>query len=77
MTKVFQYRPLVPDRVFRVGQLVRWNPPLGAYSPRSAQSLYAGKSGLVVALYADDAAFVSFGSRHILCNTAYLEQANV
>lgn len=70
------YNPQLPDRCFRIGALVRWNPPVGAYSPRSGQALHAGLSGLVVSLYADDAAFVNFGNCQILCNTAYLEQIN-
>lgn len=70
------FRPLRPERLFRPGQTVRWNPPAGAYSPASAQSRYAGMTGSVISSRDDGYAVVMIGNDGaMLCNTAYLETA--
>jgi hypothetical protein len=68
------YNPKPPERCFKAGSLVRWNPPDGAYSPRSAQYQVSGQAGLFISYYSDDMAFVAFNAPAVLCNTAYLEK---
>lgn len=77
MSKSFgEYKPLAPAR-FRSGEMVRWNPPLGVYSPQSAQRQERGRVGLMMGYHSDDIALVVFDNRGILCNAAYLEKASV
>lgn len=77
MSKSFgEYKPLAPAR-FRSGEMVLWNPPLGVYSPQSAQRQERGRVGMMMGYHSDDIALVMFAHRGILCNAAYLEKASV
>ncbi len=61
-------------RSFLAGDNVRFEPPLGAYSPHSAQARYAGMVGHVYA--ANEAqAFVWFTDRLLPVNPDYLSLA--
>lgn len=54
--------PLKPERFFRAGTLARFDPPYGAYSPKSEQYRQRGKDCLVVHCWNDSHATVIFGS---------------
>lgn len=61
------------SRAFRPGQLVRFSPPPGAYSESSAQANKAGESGMIVNVWNDDVASVTFGlGQCIVVNANYL-----
>lgn len=66
------------ERTFAPGQLVRFAPPAGAYSPQSEQSLRAGTAGIVVMAWNDSYAFVTFGEgKALMVNADYLEKKHV
>lgn len=67
--------PVLPERVFRAGQLVRFLPPEGSYSPKAVQRKVAGETGMVVSLCHGDYAVITFGrGEPVLCQTAYLRE---
>lgn len=68
------FRPIRAERHFRTGDLVRWLPPDGAYSPHSAQARHARESGLVVSVDGD-LIYITFGDGYpVACNAAYLSR---
>lgn len=69
------YRPLPPERVFRVGERVRFAPPAGAYSPHSAQHRHVGDAGVVVKRVTDSYVSVLFREgAAVLIDPAYLRR---
>lgn len=62
-----------PERFFKTGQLVRFDPPPGAYSKSSEQHHRRNQTGIVYRIWADDRAEVLFGRILITTNTAYLQ----
>jgi hypothetical protein len=68
------YHPRRAKRTFTRGEIVRWNPPENAYSPRSEQSRLAGQSAMVLDI-TGTFAFVTFGKgRATLVCSDYLEK---
>lgn len=65
-----------PERMFLPGDLVRFEPPAGAYSPRSEQARVAGTPALVVAVWNDSQCAVAFGDgKAIVVDSSYLTRA--
>ena len=65
------------ERLFKHGQLVCFQPPIAAYSRECELARFVGQWGQVYRQWKDGHAQVSFGggSKPIVCNTAYLEEA--
>lgn len=62
-----------PERVFRHGELARFNPPAGTYSRASEQHRQAGKPCLVVRMRNDSTVTVTFGDGNpIVVDSSYL-----
>lgn len=67
---------LPAERVFKAGQRIRWNPPQGAYSPKSLQALAAGQTGTVERVYNDSYLRVTIASwTGVLLNADFVEAA--
>lgn len=63
-----------PQRSYRRGDTVWWEPLRGVYSNQSEQYRQARHHGMVLRMLTDDRALVTFGGgRAITCNTAYME----
>lgn len=66
---------LPAQRVFKVGQQIRWNPPPGAYSPRSMQALAAGQTGTIERIYNESYLLATIASwAGVLLNVDYVEE---
>ncbi|HPF60034.1 MAG TPA: hypothetical protein P5149_10395 [Candidatus Competibacteraceae bacterium] len=64
------------NRIFRVGQSICWNPPLGVYGPKSLQSNLAGQNGVVTALWNDSYLLADIGGQGgVLLSLDYVEAA--
>ncbi len=67
-------RALRAERVFHRGQAIRWNPPLGAYSPLSLQARAAGQTGFVSRVYNDSYLLAAIGGgQNVLLNLDFVE----
>jgi hypothetical protein len=63
-------------RVFRPGQSIRWNPPPGAYSPKSLQARAGGQVGQVERLYNESYLVATIaGGTGVLLNVDFVEAA--
>ena len=57
------------------GEVARFCPPTGAYSPRSEQHRQAGRTCLIIKCWNDSMATVTFGQgRPVTINLDYLEE---
>lgn len=57
------------------GEIVRFCPPPGAYSPQSEQHHQIGKSCLIIKCWNDSMATVTFGQgRPLTINLAYVQE---
>jgi hypothetical protein len=65
---------LPAERVYQVGQPIRWNPPRGAYTPKSMQALASGQTGIVERVYNDCYLLAAIaGWTGVLLNVDYVE----
>lgn len=65
---------LKAERTFHRGQTIRWNPPPGAYSPKSMQALAAGHVGSVERIYNDSYLLAEIsGWQGVLLNLDFVE----
>lgn len=65
------------ERAFRPGQIIRWNPPVGAYGSKSMQAISAGQTGRVERIYNDSYLLASIaGWTGVLLNTDFVENAH-
>jgi hypothetical protein len=66
---------LTPERSFKPGERIVFNPPPGAYSPVSLQRKLAGQSATVRRMANDDYVIADFESRHgVLLNSCFVER---
>jgi len=65
---------LPAERTFKPGQQVRWNPPQGAYGPKSMQALAAGQTGVVRRVWNDSYLLAHIGGwKDVLLNVDFVE----
>lgn len=64
------------DRTFKIGQRVKWNPPQGAYGPKSVQTQIAGQTGIITKIWNESYLLADMGSRRdVLLNLDFVEAA--
>lgn len=71
----YNYKQLKSKNRFKRGDMVLFNPPPGAYSPKSRQAQCAGGKGVIIAMHSDEYGILLFQNVTCFCNLKYCEKS--